>query len=160
MKLIKTLFLSLIICYVVPFQAMSAQTSLSPKKEAGYKLAILKEVNQYRKSRGLRPLKLNRSITVEARRHSIDMAGRKIQFSHKGFNRRINHIKNHISSFRSGAENIACFKNTPAKMVVKKWLTSPGHRRNILGNYHLTGIGVARSKSGWVYYTQIFAKTH
>ncbi len=39
------------------------------------------------------------------------------------------------------------------------WLRSPGHRENIEGAYDLTGIGVARSRQGVYYFTQLFAGT-
>ena len=43
-----------------------------------------------------------------------------------------------------------------AKQVVNMWLNSDGHRKNIEGNYNLTGIGVVKGKDGALYFTQIF----
>ncbi len=43
--------------------------------------------------------------------------------------------------------------------MVEQWLTSPGHKRNIVGNYNITGIGIARDKQGKLYYTQIFLRS-
>jgi uncharacterized protein YkwD len=45
-----------------------------------------------------------------------------------------------------------------AKEVVEGWLNSPGHKRNIEGDFTLTGIGVAKNNKGIIYYTQIFTK--
>jgi uncharacterized protein YkwD len=45
-----------------------------------------------------------------------------------------------------------------AREVVDGWLRSPGHRRNIEGDFRLTGIGVATARNGMVYFTQIFIK--
>jgi uncharacterized protein YkwD len=45
-----------------------------------------------------------------------------------------------------------------AREVVNGWLKSPGHKKNIEGNFVLTGIGYARSKKGDIYFTQIFSR--
>ncbi len=45
-----------------------------------------------------------------------------------------------------------------AREVVDGWLHSPGHRRNIMGDFRLTGIGVAEAANGMIYFTQIFVK--
>jgi uncharacterized protein YkwD len=55
------------------------------------------------------------------------------------------------------AENVA-FGSSTAKEVVDGWLNSPGHKKNIEGNYKLTGIGVARDQQAKLYFTQIFAR--
>ena len=39
---------------------------------------------------------------------------------------------------------------------MKPGLASPAHRENLEGPYDLTGIGVARSRSGEVFFTQFF----
>jgi uncharacterized protein YkwD len=49
-----------------------------------------------------------------------------------------------------GFEDVAGF-------AVKGWMRSAGHRRNILDRlYTATGIGVAESKDGGLYITQVF----
>jgi uncharacterized protein YkwD len=46
-----------------------------------------------------------------------------------------------------------------AETAVEGWMNSTGHRRNILdGGVVETGIGVARSSSGGIYYCQVFAR--
>jgi uncharacterized protein YkwD len=46
---------------------------------------------------------------------------------------------------------------TQARLIVDGWMTSPGHRRNILdANYTLLGVGVA-AKDKMCYATQVFA---
>ncbi len=56
------------------------------------------------------------------------------------------------------AENVALgYPN--AETVVEGWMSSPGHRRNILdGSVVETGIGVARSAAGGLYYCQVFGR--
>ncbi|KTC77112.1 CAP domain-containing protein [Legionella brunensis] len=120
--------------------------------------AVLKYINEYRAQRGLAPLKMNSAMSKEAEIHSREMATHKIGFGHKDFNKRIKRLFTEIQQCRGGAENVA-YNYKDAQDVVKNWLTSPGHRRNIMGNYNLTGIGLARDSRGKIYFTQIFLRT-
>jgi len=56
------------------------------------------------------------------------------------------------------AENVALgYPN--AETVVEGWMNSSGHRRNILNREVLeTGIGIARSAAGGLYYCQVFGR--
>ena len=56
------------------------------------------------------------------------------------------------------AENVALgYPN--AETVVQGWMNSSGHRRNILdGTVEETGIGIARSSAGSLYYCQVFGR--
>ena len=56
------------------------------------------------------------------------------------------------------AENVALgYPN--AETVVQGWMNSSGHRRNILdGTVEETGIGIARSSAGGLYYCQVFGR--
>jgi uncharacterized protein YkwD len=119
--------------------------------------AILVQVNQYRVSQGLGALQMNALISKEARQHSLDMASHKIPFGHHYFSDRIKRLYSRIPNPRGGAENVA-YNYKTAKIVVDGWLKSPGHKRNIVGNYNLTGIGVVRDKQGRLYYTQMFLR--
>ncbi len=115
------------------------------------------QINQYRKSRNLPPLKLDNSISKQARIHSQNMAQGKSPFSHKGFEKRIDAVSSKIS-YRSAAENVAYNQgySNPVESAVKGWIKSPGHHKNMIGNYNLTGIGVAKNSQGEYYFTQIF----
>jgi uncharacterized protein YkwD len=56
------------------------------------------------------------------------------------------------------AENVALGYPT-AETVVQGWMNSSGHRRNILdGSVEETGIGIARSSGGGLYYCQVFGR--
>ena len=154
----KIIFFTCLIPYVA-LPSFAASSLLSPEKEKQYQLIVLQEVNIYRSSKGLNKLALNDVISSQAKQHSLDMAEKKMTFGHQDFDKRISNIKKNIPSFGGGAENIAYFK-LPPKDVVKKWLTSRGHRKNIEGKYNLTGIGIIQDKKGWIYYTQIFVKDH
>ncbi|WP_298627128.1 CAP domain-containing protein [uncultured Legionella sp.] len=120
--------------------------------------AILFYINEYRQQHGLTPLKMDNRIVKEAKQHSMDMATHKMGFGHKYFHQRIDRLHSQIKDSNAGAENVA-YNYKDAQDVVKNWLRSPGHKRNIDGNYNLTGIGIARDKHGKIYFTQIFLKT-
>ena len=120
---------------------------------------VLVAVNAFRAKKGLPPLTLNSMITQEAKLHSNDMERKLVPFGHKGFFRRIDYIKTRMKEYNGGSENVAYYPpSKSASDVVALWLTSAGHRRNILGRYNLTGIGVTRDPRGWYYYTQIFIR--
>ena len=115
------------------------------------------QINQYRISRNLPPLKLDNSISQQARIHSQNMAQDKVPFSHEGFEQRMTSVSSTIS-YRSAAENIAYNQGyrDPVERAVTGWIKSPGHHKNMIGNYNLTGIGMAKNSQGEYYFTQIF----
>jgi uncharacterized protein YkwD len=45
-----------------------------------------------------------------------------------------------------------------AREAVNGWIHSPGHQKNLVGNFNLCGIGVHKSNDGMIYLTQILAK--
>ncbi len=118
---------------------------------------VHQQINKYRASVDLPPLKLNTKISEQAQIHSQNMAQQKVKFGHQGFDSRVKALKNNIA-FSSAAENVAYNQGyrDPASEAVTGWIKSEGHRQNIVGNYNLTGIGVAKNKQGEYYFTQIF----
>ncbi len=115
------------------------------------------EVNKYRASLNLAPLKFNVSISEQATIHSQNMAEQSVEFSHDGFQGRVAALEDTID-YRGAAENVAYnmgYKD-PVATAVKGWIKSDGHRKNMEGNYNLTGIGVAKNPQGEYYFTQIF----
>jgi uncharacterized protein YkwD len=80
--------------------------------------------------------------------------------SHHGFSARLKEIGKRIP-YRAAAENVASnggYKN-PGQEAVEGWKRSPEHRKNMLGDYSVTGIGAARNKKGDYFFTQIFLKS-
>ena len=57
-----------------------------------------------------------------------------VPFGHQGFAVRIKRVQAHLPNTSNAAENVAYHYKT-AKIVVDGWMQSPGHRRNILGDY-------------------------
>lgn len=119
---------------------------------------VLVHINEYRQQHGLSTLTLDERISKEARQHSIAMAKHALPFGHQHFLTRINNIRTQIKNAGAGAENVA-YNYRDGQDVVRNWLKSPGHKRNIDGNYNLTGIGIARDQRGRIYFTQLFIKT-
>jgi uncharacterized protein YkwD len=83
-----------------------------------------------------------------------------VPFSHDGFEDRRQAAAKKIG-LSHGAENVYSCVNYPANTVAKRalvaWRNSPGHRTNMEGRgFTLTGVGVAVSKSGEIFITQLF----
>lgn len=117
---------------------------------------ILKYVNEDRAAHGLALLQMNDMESSLAAKHSQDMAAGKVKFGHEGFNTRAKTIQRALGSTEIG-ENVAEGLMT-AREVVDGWLHSPGHKKNIEGNFTFTGIGYAPDKKGDIYFTQIFSR--
>jgi uncharacterized protein YkwD len=123
---------------------------------ASLERSVFQQINQYRQQQGLSVLRTNSTITLRARQHSQNMANSGV-LSHDGFDGRVATINKTIR-YRSAAENVAYnfgFSN-PVAQAVTGWLNSPGHLENIVGNFRLTGVGVAKNSRGEYYFTQIF----
>lgn len=135
-----------------------AQAAPAPTT-AALEQAVLNKINAYRKSQGLAPLTLDSRITAQARLHSQDMANNRVPFGHQGFDQRLKVIGAAIP-WSGSAENVAWNQGAadPVDKAVQGWLNSPGHLRNIRGDFNLTGIGVVRNAQGRIYFTQIFIK--
>jgi len=118
---------------------------------------ILRYVNQHRRSIGLPALQANSFISSVALGHSRDMLSGKTPFGHEGFRDRIDLIRKKLGPIHVAAENVASGPMS-AREVVDGWLHSPGHRRNIEGDFRLTGIGLAFRADGMIYFTQIFTQ--
>lgn len=140
-----------------PQGTRSTNTGSVASSAAAFEDEVLVHVNKYRKSKGLAPLRMHDAIVEESRKHSYNMANNIVPFSHDGFNTRSKNLASRIPGMRSVAENVA-YGQMSAREVVEDWIKSPGHRKNIEGNYTQTGIGIATSKKGVLYYTQMFVR--
>lgn len=132
---------------------LNAQTS--KHVSADMTAEVLRLVNEHRAGMGLGALKTNAIITKAAAIHTHNMAIKKLPFGHDGYDERMDGISRQLKNVTATAENVAYGANT-AKDVVDMWLHSPGHKKNIEGNYNLTGLGIEKGTDGQIYYTQIF----
>jgi len=124
-----------------------------------YEKEVVRLVNIEREKRGLQKLTLNAQICKVARIKSQDMINKKY-FSHTSptYGSPFRMMESFGIRFSAAGENIAYGQKTPAE-VMKTWMNSPGHRENILSKtYTQIGVGLATSKTGVKYWTQLFTK--
>ncbi|MBE9212406.1 CAP domain-containing protein [Plectonema cf. radiosum LEGE 06105] len=140
-----------------PEIGLGAKSVNAASDVAAMEKSVHEQINQYRSSKGLAPLKLNGEISKIAREHSQQMASKQVAFGHSGSNSRYQKISKLIA-WNGVAENVAYnqgYKN-PGKLAVEGWIKSPGHQRNMVGKYQVTGIGVAKNSKDEYYFTQLF----
>ena len=135
---------------------------------AGPAEAVLSVINSARVEAGCGPLRLNQKLMAAANSHARNMAEKDF-FGHSGKDgsRFSNRIKRQGYKYRAAAENIAAGQADP-RQVALDWLSSPGHRRNILNcGLKDTGIAVAyepddqplkgNGKPFYYYWVKVFA---
>lgn len=93
---------------------------------------IVARVNAVRAAHGLAPLTWNRRLGAAADAHALDLyrAGR---LSHEGRDgaTMAERLRDVGYAYRAAAENLALC-DCDAAEVVRRWMTSDGHRRNLL----------------------------
>lgn len=116
---------------------------------------ILKLVNKERKHKGLNPVKLSKKLNNLAKLKSEDMSNHNY-FSHNSpkYGSPFNLMKKYNVKYMTAAENIAKGQDTP-EYVVRCWMESKGHRKNIL-NPRFQEMGVSRDPHGNNIWTQMF----
>ena len=143
----------------------SLSTEVSTKESAAISELSHKAfnlLNQQRVDNGLKPLRWNEDLAKAAQFHSENMA-RYNFFSHRGqdgltVQQRAEKFK--FSQWRFVGENIGYVRgySKPADSACEMWMSSPGHRANILNkDWTESAVGVAMSAEGRYYFTQIFA---
>ncbi|MGY5847568.1 CAP domain-containing protein [Salegentibacter sp. HM20] len=116
---------------------------------------ILSAVNAHRVSEGLTELKPLAEISVEAYEHSAYMAENKT-VNHDNFGNRYSALVSGVGA-KAVSENVAYGYRT-AEAVVKAWMNSEGHKKNIEGAHTHFGVAVEIDEEGRNYFTQIFIK--
>jgi uncharacterized protein YkwD len=116
-------------------------------------------LNRYRNSHGLRPLQLEIGLMRSAIWKAQHMA-HFFYFGHSDpappVNRGVPQRLAACGFVSSGSENIAYGYDT-ADQVMRAWLRSPGHRRNIESrSWRYLGVGVAVSRRGGTFWAQDF----
>lgn len=115
---------------------------------------VLKRVNKVRRNHGRKPLRVTRCLTTKVAqpwaRHMADTG----DFDHRD----LSEVFKICPSLTMVGENIAAGQPT-AKAVMKAWMGSKGHRRNILNKrYRKIGLGLARDADGTPYWVQNFGR--
>jgi uncharacterized protein YkwD len=142
--------------------ALAQPLERAPEALSRWEKRIAREVNRVRHDHGLLPLLWRDDLASVAREHSramaedgfmghVDTAGR----------RPADRVRAAGIDFRRIGENVATNKGTedPPRTAVEGWMTSPGHRRQILDpDFVETGVGIAVGDDGTYAFTQLFAE--
>ena len=124
-------------------------------KPTGQGAALLALTNAQRAEAGCRPLRLDGRLTKAAQQHSEEMA-EEGYFSHDAPSGSTFASRERATGFdaeKTGGENIARGQKN-AQTVMRDWMGSPPHRKNIL-NCEFTTIGIGYVPDGH-YWTQDF----
>ncbi len=116
-------------------------------------------INRQREDQSLPALRWDDTLAEIARRYSQTLADADRGLTHKNFKRRRDAAARRLGVVRV-AENLAlsCGSARSApRLAVDGWLASPPHREAILDSFVISGIGVAQGRSGYLYFTQLFA---
>lgn len=120
---------------------------------------VVRYTNQYRQNNGLSSVTIDWQLSRVARYKSRDMRD-KGYFSHNSptYGSPFKMMRDFNISYTRASENIAAGQNS-ARSVVRSWMNSSGHRKNILDpNVTHIGVGYAEGGSYSTYWTQMFIK--
>ena len=124
------------------------------------RLKIVRKVveahNQVRDDEGLRAVALNKRLTIAAQSHAEDMAEHR-KMSHDGSNGTtpFRRIAKAGYKYAKAGENVARGQSTVGK-VMRIWMDSESHRRNIRGKFSEIGVGHATDADGVSYWCVTF----
>lgn len=146
-----------VVAVLVPATTLTAPpaeaASGARKVGASFDQQVLHWTNVERKKRGLRALHMRECVKRFAYRHTKRMASRD-----RLYHQQLRPVMRTCDA-RRAAENVAWGSSgTSARSLVKRWMKSSGHRRNILSRQHgRIGIDAWRStRTGRVYVAQVF----
>jgi uncharacterized protein YkwD len=140
----------------VPTQRAPAPLEVPAPTELAIEHEVHARINAHRNGRGLRALAYDEQLAGIARSHSAAMASGGRAFGHAGLEERSS-AAGAVYSLRSFAENVAVNSGPDvAARAAEGWMGSAGHRRNIEGDFEVTGVGVVRGTDGRFYLTQVF----
>lgn len=121
---------------------------------------ILAQTNHHRQNHHLPPLVVNEKLSRAALLHAQHMAEMN-RLSHTLPVDGARNLTDRLAAFNydwSGvAENIAW--NNSYDGVVNDWMSSSGHRRNILGDYTEMGVGISVNDRAQPYFCLVLGKT-
>jgi uncharacterized protein YkwD len=127
------------------------------KRDAELARAVLEAHNKVRAEAKLKPLESDPVLTAAALAHAEDMAKHGVM-RHEGSDgstpaqrlQRLNY------AYQNMAENVSRGQET-VEAVMETWMTSPPHRKNILGDFEKAGVALARDADGVPYWCVEFA---
>ncbi len=116
---------------------------------------ILHLINNYRVNNGFSSLNKLQVIKTQTSNHTNYMI-EKNEVSHDFFFQRKEYLTENANAVKVG-ENVA-YGYSSAEAVVKAWIKSEGHKKNIEGNYTHFDITAKKNADGKWYFTNIFVK--
>ena len=127
---------------------------------AALEASLAEAVNGFRAEQHLVLLERRPELDRVARAHSEDMVRRSF-FAHQNPDgllwwQRLERAG--VTGFTMAGENVAqTNQRDPNRAVLDGWKGSPAHRENLVARpYNATGIGIARSADGHLFYTQLY----
>lgn len=147
----------ILLAWIIAFPAFHADVQAQEQQDADMQtlMEIHQLVNAHRQEEGMNSLQWNETLHKAAAEHAEYMVEQKA-ISHHNFSSRGKSILKTLQG-KGISENVAYGYPTPEKLV-EGWLSSPGHRKNIEGDYNLTGIAAKTTAEGVIYYCQLFVK--
>lgn len=128
------------LCAAVLLGATGTESGVEQKELHAVESQIIEQTNIRRRQHGLRELTVDMNLVKSARRHAIWMTSR----------RALQHTNEAV------AENIAMGQRTAAE-AVRDWMSSSGHRANILRQGHgRIGVAAYVASDGTIYWCQQF----
>lgn len=143
------------------FQPNISTNAVAVYLDRDIELKVFNLINAERNKRNLRSMTFDTRLSKVARSHSLAMAKENF-FSHYGSDGStvVDRAKDFkITNWRKIGENLFTCRgyDDPETVAIRGWLKSPSHRKNMLSSsWTSTGIGVAISKDGDIYITQVF----
>ncbi|MEH7179777.1 CAP domain-containing protein [Neobacillus vireti] len=133
-----------------PVKAPQPSTPEATGTLSAYEQKVVDLTNQERAKNGLPALKVDLTLSKMAHEKSRDMSANGY-FSHTSptYGSPFDMMKKYGITYRSAGENIAMGQRTPEE-VVKAWMNSEGHRKNILSsNFNYIGVGYVSQGNYW-----------
>ncbi|ASD64194.1 CAP domain-containing protein [Bdellovibrio bacteriovorus] len=123
----------------------------------GMACEVLMAVNHERTSRGLDALVALPACVAEAQAHADDMVARNFFAHDSPTETTTQRFARFGLSGSYWGENIAAGYSTAAQ-VMAGWMSSAGHRNNILSsNFRTMGVGIAANSQGMLHWVQCFS---
>jgi uncharacterized protein YkwD len=140
------------VLFVEDKENVEKESSVNP---SDIEVRLFDMINNHRVNANLSELSFEEFTSIQAEKHNEYMIS-KGQRSHANFGERAALIAEKVGA-EFIAENLASdYRNI--EDALEDWLKSPGHLKNIEGDFTHTGLSIKADASGMLYFTQIFYK--
>lgn len=156
----RNILLSIYLFVILSCSKAEMNEKLVPESDSGftnssYEIELFEAINSYRIENGLPGLLLEKRISAQAKKHNEHMISKK-EICHHFFGARYKALSKSTGA-KAASENVA-FGYNSAGAVVKAWVNSKGHRKNMEGNFPFIGISAMQDGNDRFYYTAIFVR--